>query len=446
MGANDFDVQPVAANCSDLHWKFARLAFDAISGSNYLQLNATSLSPPVRDGPEFATLRRFDRRTATLMSQPFLPFCRPQVSPEDVAAVSAVLNSGWITTGAKTAALEAAFCELIGARHAVAMNSATAALHLYLLAKGIGPGAEVITPSLTWVSTVNLITLLGATPVYVDVDRDNLMTTAEAIERAITPRTRLIIPVHFAGAPLDLDPIRALAAARGIPLLEDTAHALGTLHKGVPVGRGGDGIFSLQAIKNVTAAEGGVLVTDDDELDARLRRLRFHGLGVDAYDRASQGRNPQAEVVEPGFKYNLPDMCSALALSQLARLDRINARRAELAARYLDLLRDLPQVQPLIPPAWPHKHSWHLFVVRVPERDAFIEAMKAQGVGCGIHFRAVHQQKFYRESLAKSGAPLPFALPNTEWNSARICSLPLFPDMADADVERVVQAMRAVLP
>ncbi|MCL2524192.1 MAG: aminotransferase class I/II-fold pyridoxal phosphate-dependent enzyme [Betaproteobacteria bacterium] len=375
------------------------------------------------------------------MSETFLPFCRPQISPEDIAAVTAVLNSGWITTGAKTAALEAAFCELTGARHAVAMASATAALHLYLIAKGIGPGAEVVTPSLTWVSTINLITLLGAKPVYVDVDRDNLMTTADAIERAITPRTRLIIPVHFAGAPLDLDPIRALAAARGIALLEDTAHALGAHYKSIPVGRGADSIFSLQAIKNVTAAEGGVLVTDDDELAAKLRRLRFHGLGVDAYDRATQGRNPQAEVIEPGFKYNLPDMCSALALSQLARLDRINARRAELAARYHELLRDLPQVQPLLAPTWPHRHAWHLFVVRVPERDTFIEAMKAQGIGCGIHFRAVHQQKYYRELNAGAQPPLP----NTEWNSARICSLPLFPDMSDADIERVVHAMRTVL-
>jgi UDP-4-amino-4-deoxy-L-arabinose-oxoglutarate aminotransferase len=196
----------------------------------------------------------------------------------------------------------------------------------------------------------------------------------------------------------------------------------------------------LQAIKNVTSAEGGVLVTDDDELAAKLRRLRFHGLGADSYDRVTLGRSPQAEVMEPGFKYNLPDMCSALALSQLARLDRINARRGELAARYHELLRDLPQVQPLVAPAWSHRHSWHLFVVRVPERDAFIEAMKAKGIGCGIHFRAVHQQKYYRESDTRQ-----HVLPNTEWNSARICSLPLFPDMADADVERVVAAMRNVL-
>ncbi|MDR2838379.1 MAG: UDP-4-amino-4-deoxy-L-arabinose aminotransferase, partial [Azonexus sp.] len=353
------------------------------------------------------------------MTEPFLPFCRPQITPEDIEAVNAVLRSGWITTGASTAALEAAFCELTGARHAVATASATAALHLYLVAHNIGPGDEVITPSLTWVSTINLITLLGATPVFVDVDRDNLMVTGEAIEKAITARTKLIIPVHFAGAPLDLDPIRAVAARHGVRLLEDTAHALGTTYKTRPVGDGGDGMFSLQAIKNVTSAEGGVLVTDDAELAARIRRLRFHGLGVDAFDRATQGRNPQAEVIEPGFKYNLPDMCSALALSQLTRLDRINARRAELAALYGRLLRDLPPVAPLSPPAWQHHHSWHLYVVRVPRRDAFIAAMKEKGIGCGIHFRAVHTQKYYREFYGQSGSAPRFALPDTEWNSER---------------------------
>lgn len=387
------------------------------------------------------------------MTEPFLPFCRPQITEDDIDAVTAVLRSGWITTGAKTAALEQVFCELTGAGHAVAVSSATAALHLYLVAKGIGPGDEVITPSLTWVSTVNVISLVGATPVFVDIDRDNLMVSAAAIERAITPRTKLIIPVHFAGAPLDLDPIRALAAQRKIPLLEDTAHALGTLYKGVPVGRGADSMFSLQAIKNVTSAEGGVFVTDNEELAAHIRRLRFHGLGVDAYDRQSQGRNPQAEVIEPGFKYNLADMCSVLALNQMQRLAQINARRAELAAHYLRLLQTLPQVTPLVPPSWSHRHAWHLFVVRIEGDDApntrnrFIDGMKAQGIGCGIHFRAVHEQKYYREKLKGreklNGQAL--QLPNTDWNSARICSLPLFPDMKNEDVERVVTAMHRVL-
>lgn len=391
------------------------------------------------------------------MSEQFLPFCRPNVTQEDIEAVADVLRSGWITTGPKNAVLEEMFCDLTGAQHAVLLNSATAALHLYLLAKGIGAGDEVITPSLTWVSTANIVKLMGATPVFVDVDRDNLMVTAAAIEAAITSRTKLIIPVHFAGAALDLDPICAIATAKNIPILQDAAHALGCEYKGVPIGRDGDAIFSLQAIKNVTAAEGGVFVTNNAELAQRMRSLRFHGLGVDAYDRQTHGRNPQAEVIEPGFKYNLPDMCAALAVSQLKRLSAINAKRAELAAHYQQQLQTVA-VKPLTIPAWSHRHSWHLFVVRIEptanvDRDRFIERMKESGIGCGIHFRAIHQQKFYREQ--KDGReqknerehPLMPAqdLSNTEWNSARICSLPLFPDMTLRDVDRVITAIRSII-
>lgn len=380
------------------------------------------------------------------MSEGFLPFCRPQINADDIEAVAAVLRSGWITTGPQCAELENAFCAQTGARHAVAGISATALLHLYLVALGIGPGDEVITPSLTWVSTPNLISLVGATPVFVDVDRDHLMTSAALIEQAITPRTRLIIPVHFAGAPLDLDPIRTLAEQRGIALLEDAAHALGVDYRDAPVGSRGTAIFSLQAIKNATSAEGGVLVTDDEALAARVRRLRFHGLGVDSFDRTTQGRSPQAEVVEPGFKYNLPDMCAALGLSQFKRLVQINASRRALVEYYRDRLQTVPELQPLSIPAWPHTHGNHLMVVRVLARDGafrndFIERMKAEQIGCGIHFRAVHEQKYYREQL--QGKPLD--LPATEWNSARICSLPLFPDMTFADVDRVVRSAKKVL-
>ncbi len=380
------------------------------------------------------------------MSATFLPFCKPAIEQADIDAVVAVLRSGWITTGQCNADLEAAICDLTGAGHAVAMCSATAAMHVYLHALGIGPGDEVITPSLTWVSMVNLIALCGATPVFVDVDRDTLMVEAGTIERAITPRTRLIVPVHFAGAPLDLDPIRALARQRGIPLLEDAAHALGSYYKGRPVGDRGDAVFSLQAIKNITSAEGGVFVTDNEDLAARLRRLKFHGLGVDAFDRSQQGRSPQAEVVEPGFKYNLPDMCAALALSQLPRLQQINQRRGDIARFYSAAFRDVAGISPLGLPAWDHVHSWHLFVIRLDEqspltRDQFIAAMKAKNIGCGIHFRAIHQQRYYRQMPANSH----LALANTEWNAARICSLPLFPDMSRGDAERVVAAAVNIL-
>jgi len=384
------------------------------------------------------------------MSQPFLPFCRPQITEEDIEAVTAVLRSGWITTGTQCAALEAAFCKELGVPFAVSGISATALLHLYLVAQGIGPGDEVITPSLTWVSTPNLVHLVGATPVFVDIDKDNLMTTAALIERAITPRTKLIIPVHFAGAPLDIAPIRALAKSKNILLLEDAAHAFGSICKGQAVGNGGDAIFSLQAIKNVTSAEGGVFVTDNETLAAHIRRLRFHGLGVDSFDRTTQGRSPQAEVVEPGFKYNLPDMCAALGLNQFKRLAQINAKRAELDTYYRKRLQEVPDLLPLVPPPWPHTHGHHLMVVRVLARNGnfrneFIEKMKAEQIGCGIHFRAVHEQKFYREHYRDALVNHEQVLANTEWNSARICSLPFFPDMTFADVDRVIAAAKKVL-
>ncbi len=377
---------------------------------------------------------------------PFLPFSRPSIAPADIAAVTEVLESGWITTGARCAALEQAFAARTGAAHAVALTSATAGMHLLLHALSIGPGDEVVTPSMTWVSTVNLIVLAGATPVFVDVDRDTLMTTAERVAEALTPRTRLIVPVHFAGAPLDLAPLRELAAHRELPLVEDAAHAAGTEYSGRPVGAAGTAIFSLHPIKNFTTGEGGIVCTDSEPLAARLRRLRFHGLGADAYDRESQGRAPQAEVQEPGYKYNLPDMNAVLGLGQLARLDALNARRAALAARYRELLADVDGVLPLALPPYPLHHVWHLFIVRIDaeraglDRDEFMARLKARGIGTGLHFRAAHLHRYYREHH-----PPQRALPNTEWNSARVCSLPLFPDMADTDVDRVVDAIRAVL-
>lgn len=371
----------------------------------------------------------------------FLPFSRPALGEEELAAVQAVFASGWITTGPQNAALEQAFCQLTGNQHAIAVSSATAGMHVTLMALGIQPGDEVITPSLTWVSTLNIITLLGATPVMIDVDRDNLMVSAEQIEAAITPRTRAIVPVHYAGAPADIDAIRAVSARHNIPLIEDAAHAVGCYYKGQHVGQQGTAIFSLHAIKNITCAEGGIVVTDDAQLADRLRSLKFHGLGVDAYDRHTHGRKPQAEVIMPGFKYNLPDINAAIALVQLQKLPAINARRQAIAERYLRELADTPLL-PLVQPAWPHQHAWHLFIIRVDEarcgisRDALMEQLKIHDIGTGLHFRAAHTHKYYRERYPQ------LSLPATEWNSNRICSLPLFPDMHDDDVTRVIAALR----
>lgn len=374
----------------------------------------------------------------------FLPFSRPAIGDEEIAAVEKVLRSGWITTGPQNQQLENEFCSIFGCKHAIAVCSATAGMHITLMALGIGPGDEVITPSQTWVSTLNMIELLGATPVMIDVDRDTLMVSAADVEAAITAKTKAIVPVHYAGAPLQMDALRDVAARHNLPLIEDAAHAVGARYNGEWVGARGTAIFSFHAIKNLTCAEGGLIATDDDALADRVRCLKFHGLAVDAFDRQQLGRKPQAEVVEPGYKYNLSDIHAAIAVVQLARLPQLNARRKALAQRYLTALEGSP-FQPLGLPDYPHDHAWHLFMVRVDaercgiDRDQLMERLKALGIGTGLHFRAAHTQKFYRERYPQ------LSLPNTEWNSARLCTLPLFPDMTDGDVDRVVNALSSVV-
>lgn len=370
----------------------------------------------------------------------FLPFSRPAMGSEELDALADVLRSGWITTGPKNQQLEQAFCQLTGNRHAIAVSSATAGMHVTLMALGIQAGDEVITPSMTWVSTLNMIALLGATPVMIDVDRDTLMVTPELIEAAITPRTKAIIPVHYAGVPADIDAIHALGKRYGITVIDDAAHAAGTFYRGRHVGAAGTAIFSFHAIKNMTCAEGGIVVTDDAALADRVRSLKFHGLGVDAYDRQTHGRAPQAEVIAPGYKYNLADLNAAIALVQLKKLTQHNERREQIARRYLLELADTPFL-PLKQPDWPHQHAWHLFILRTDpqvcgfSRDELMQRLKEQGIGTGLHFRAAHTQKYYRERFPG------LVLPNTEWNSARICSLPLFPTMTDEDVDRVIGAL-----
>ncbi len=380
------------------------------------------------------------------MDTSFLPFSRPSISEDEISAVGEVLRSGWITTGTRCAEFEQLFCETIGCQHAVALTSATAGMHLSLYARGIGPGDEVITPSLTWVSTVNMITACGATPIFADVDRDNLMVSAETVEPLISERTRLIIPVHYAGAAAELDPLRQLAVRHGIPLIEDAAHAVGTQYLGRNIGVDGTAIFSFHPIKNITTGEGGMFCTDDQAQADHIRRLKFHGLGVDAFDRQTQGRAPQAEVQEPGFKYNLPDMNAVLGIGQLKRLAEMNQRRMDLANLYLSELASIDEIRPLLTPASTSRHAWHLFIIRLDierigmSRDAFMAELKARGIGSGLHFKAAHMQKYYREHYRHE-----YSLPHTEWNSERICSLPLFPDMSDADVQRVVSAIKSII-
>jgi UDP-4-amino-4-deoxy-L-arabinose-oxoglutarate aminotransferase len=381
------------------------------------------------------------------MRKEFLPFSRPSITEADIDAVSEVLRSGWITTGSKNTQFEEKFCEYIGCERAVALSSATAGMHLALKSLEIGPGDEVITPSMTWVSTVNLIVLSGATPVFTDIDRDTLMVTADLIQEHLTPRTRLVIPVHFAGAPVDMAPVHTLFQDRNIAIIEDAAHAIGTEYHGEKIGKKGTSIFSFHPIKNITSGEGGMFCSDNLDLVERIRRLKFHGLGVDAFDRKTQGRSPQAQVLEPGFKYNLPDILAVLGIRQLARVKEFNEKRMLLAMHYRERLTEIEEISPLATPAYSHEHSWHLFIVRLDieksklNRIDFMEALKKRNIGTGIHFLAVHRQKYYQEAMKIP----PGMLTNTEWNSERLCSLPLFPEMTPEDVDNVVDAIKDVL-
>lgn len=383
----------------------------------------------------------------TNMRSSFLPFSAPQIDEADIRAVVKVLQSGWITTGPWCQAFEKSFAEYVGAAHACALTSATAGLHLVLKALDLKPGDEVITSSMTWVSTVNMVELAGAIPVFADIDRSTLMISARDVEPLITPRTRMIIPIHYAGAPVDLDPFRALAQKRGVLLIEDAAHAAGTEYRGVRIGASGTAIFSFHPIKNMTTGEGGMVCTNDPALIERVRRLKFHGLAKDAWDRYTQKGSGIMEVVEPGFKYNMTDMQAALGQSQLWKLDAFNRSRTKLAALYDELLQDIPEVGHLGVPAYPHLHTHHLYILFLDTerarmtRDEFVQALKERNIGTGIHFRAAHLHAYYQQT----GRYPVGSLPHTEWASERLCSLPLFPSMTEDDVRDVVAAIRDVL-
>lgn len=380
-----------------------------------------------------------------------LPFSRPDIGDEEIDEVVRCLRSGWITTGPITHRLETEFAERVGAKHALALTSGTASLHVTLLAMEIGPGDEVIVPSLTWPSTANMVVAVGGTPVFAEVDRGTLNMDPESVAAAITPKTKVIIPVHFAGLPADLDGINEVLRAAGredILIIEDAAHAAGSAYKGRPIGgTGANGTyaayFSFHPIKNMTTAEGALVTTDDDELAEKIKLWRFHGVQRDAwkaYSGTSKATNDY-DVVLPGFKYNLTDLHSALGVHQLAKLERFNARRHQIAMRYREAFDGMPKLEIQRDPAYDHVHPWHLFTVRPPERNPFVEGLRELGIGSGLHFEAVHLHRYYREKYGWSEGRLPV----TEDVCSRIVSLPLFPLMTDDDVEDVIAAVRRVV-
>ncbi|NSW58653.1 MAG: DegT/DnrJ/EryC1/StrS aminotransferase family protein [Armatimonadetes bacterium] len=381
------------------------------------------------------------------MRQEFLPFCRPTIGDEEIAEVVASMRSGWLTTGPKVQRFEEMLAEQTEAAHAVAMNSGTAALHVALLSLGIGPGDEVITTPMTFAATVNMILAVGARPVLVDIDCRTLNIIPEQIEAAITASTRAIIPVHFAGLPCDMQAIHAIAREHGLAVIEDAAHAIGSRYQGRPIGALSDATcFSFHPIKTITTGEGGALCTNDDALAERASIVRFHGLSKDSWKRYEARGNAQYAVMAMGFKYNMLDLQAAIGLHQLPRLNDFIQRRTDLVEMYREGLSGL---HALVLPAYAPDgdvHSWHLYTPRVrPEllgmdRDGFMEALKAHNIGTGLHFTAIHMHPYFAETLGYG----PGSLPNAEWASDRILSLPLFPLMTDEDLCDVVNAVRAI--
>ena len=377
----------------------------------------------------------------------FLPLSRPSIGDAEIAAVTACLRSGWITSGPRVDEFERAFAQAVGAAHAVAVTSATAGLHLAFLAAGIGLGDEVITSPMTWASTGNMILAVGAHPVFVDVDPGTLNIDPDAVAGAVTRWTRAIVPVHFAGQPVDLDPLRAIAERHHLALIEDAAHALGTTYRGRPVGGGTAAVFSFHPIKAITTGEGGMVTADDDGFAERLRLLRFHGITRDAWNRYGRRGSPDYEVVALGFKYNMTDLQAALGLTQLARLEEFIEARTRIASWYAEALRGIPGVEMLEPVRYPARHAWHLLVVRLQlevigiGRDAVMEELLAANIGVGLHFKALHLHRLYREQFYFP----PAALPHATHASERILSLPLFPVMTREDVGDVTNALNDIV-
>jgi UDP-4-amino-4-deoxy-L-arabinose-oxoglutarate aminotransferase len=386
--------------------------------------------------------------SASNSSLPPIPFSRPTIEEEEIAEVVDTLRSGWITSGPKVRQFEEMFKQRLGVPHALAFTSATAGLHILLTALGIGPGDEVIVPTMTWASTANIVELVGARAVLADVDPLTLQIDPLAVERLISPRTKAVIPVHYAGEPSNLDAIRQLIAERNIVLIEDAAHGLGTAYKGKEIGSDSfAAIFSFHPIKNITTGEGGVIVCHDSDLAKRLSLLRFHGIDRDAWKRYASNAGPQYDVVEPGYKYNLTDIQAALGIHQLAKLDRFNVRREYLAEQYNLLLKDIPGVVPLGRVSYPAKHAWHLYIVRFDaeesgiSRDRVIQMMGQENISLGLHFHPLHLQAYYQSKYNYR----PEDLPHASKAGAEIVSLPLYPLLSEAEQVRIVDTLSKVL-
>ncbi len=374
----------------------------------------------------------------------FLPFHRSDVGEEEVSEVLEVLRSGWLTTGPKVREFEREFAAMVGAEHAVAVNSCTAALHLALEAAGVSEGDEVLVPTMTFAATAEVVTYFKARPVLIDCVEDTLNLNTDHIQQALTDKTRAIIPVHFAGHPCDLRPIQAFAQNHNLHVIEDAAHALPARYHGKMIGGISDATcFSFYATKNITTGEGGMVTTNNAEWAARMRMMSLHGLSRDAWNRYSAQGSWYYEILSPGFKYNLTDIAAALGLAQLKKCERFWKGRERYAALYQEGFQDVPEI--MCPPTASYaQHAWHLYVIQLSldrlriGRDEFIHQLQQAGVGCSVHFIPLHLHPYHRDR----GGYRPEDFPVASMVFQRIVSLPLYSKMTEDEVNRVVETVR----
>ena len=381
------------------------------------------------------------------MTQLQVPFFRPSIGDEEIERVVECLRSGWLTTGPNTTAFETEFAKVMGGEYeAIAVNSATAALHLGLDALGVGPGDEVIVPTLTFTATAEVVRYMGARPVFVDIDPETLCLDIAKTAEAITPNTKTIMPVHFAGRPCDMTALSTLADTHNLTILDDAAHALPAHHQGDLIGAAGADVtaFSFYANKTMTTGEGGMLVTRNQEIAERARVMRLHGIDRDVFNRFSDNQAGWIyDVVAPGYKYNMTDIAAAMGRVQLSKINRFHIQRTELAARYDVAFNDMPLTCP------PHaaagdKHSWHLYIIQLTNealvsRNEFIDQLKAAGIGCSVHYRPLHQMTYWAKDLHNQ------SFPHADAYFGNCVSLPLFMDMTKAEQDYVIQTVKSIL-
>ena len=381
------------------------------------------------------------------MRDSFLPFALPDVGSDELNEIGEALLSGWVTTGPKTREFEVAFAEATDSKHAVAVNSCTAAMHLALDAVGVGPGDEVITTPYTFAASAEVIRHFDAQPVFVDIQRDSLNIDPDLVRDALTPRTKAIIPVHIGGMPANMDALAQIAEETGIHVIEDAAHAFPASYKGRKIGNLSDfTCFSFYATKTITTGEGGMICTDNDAWADRCRIMALHGINKDAWNRYSAEGSWYYEVLAPGFKYNMTDIAAAMGLSQLRKAEYMLERRREIAARYDEAFGDREELE--IPYRRPDcDHAWHLYMLRINlesigiDRDQFIQEMKKRNIGTSVHFIPLHVHPYYRNTYGYTEDEFPISF--SEYK--RELSLPIYSKMSDDDVECVIEAVQDIL-